>query len=69
MSLATNLTSAFTRVATEFKAVYAQVGDLTSLTTSSKGNLVAAINEINAKPSDVGDPTTDFVATFNDALA
>jgi hypothetical protein len=54
MSLATNLTSAFTRVATEFKAVYTKVGDLTSLSTTAKGNLVAAINEVNSKPSGTG---------------
>lgn len=63
MSLATNLTSAFTRVATEFKAAYAKIGDLTSLTTSAKGNLVAAINEVNAKPSGGGGSAIDDSAS------
>lgn len=63
MSLATNIQSAFTRVGTEFKTVYSRLGVLTSLTTTNKTNLVAAINEVNAKPTATGGPA------INDAAA
>ena len=49
MSLSTNITNLATRIATEFKTVRSEVkgtvGDLNNLITTSKGNLVAAINE------------------------
>ncbi|UDL16441.1 hypothetical protein SEA_ZOOMAN_200 [Microbacterium phage Zooman] len=53
MSLETNVTSAFTRVATEFKTLRTQLtgnntGSLAGLTTTAKTDLVAAINELDA---------------------
>lgn len=48
MSLASNLTAAFTRVGTEFKTVYGKIGDLSTLSTTAKGSLVAALNEVKA---------------------
>lgn len=52
MSLSTNVSNLATRVATEIKAVRTLVngnaGDLSSLTTTAKSNLVAAINELDA---------------------
>ena len=52
MSLATNLTNLATRVATEVKAlrtlINGNAGDLTSLTTTAKGNLVLAVNELKS---------------------
>lgn len=52
MSLQTNLTNFATRVATESKALRTLINgnttDLTALTTTTKTNLVAAINEIDA---------------------
>lgn len=52
MSLATNITNLATRIATEIKAVRTLVNgnasDLSSLTTTSKSNLVSAINEVKA---------------------
>lgn len=39
------------RVGTEFKTVYARIGSLASLSTTAKGSVVAAINEVNAKAS------------------
>ncbi|URP22250.1 hypothetical protein SEA_BIG4_217 [Microbacterium phage Big4] len=53
MSLATNVSSAFIRVATEFKTLRTQItgnntGSLAGLTTTAKGNLIAAINELDA---------------------
>jgi len=61
MSLATNLQNAFTRVATEFKAIRTLVsgsgtGDTSGLTTTSS-NLVGAINEVKALVG-AGSPTT-----------
>lgn len=50
MSLATQVQSLATRIATEFKTVRSEIttkiGALTSLTTSDKTNVVAAINEV-----------------------
>lgn len=59
MSLETNITSAFIRVATEFKSLRTQMtgnntGSLAGLTTTAKGNLVAAINELDAAVEALG---------------
>lgn len=59
MSLATNIQSAFTRVGTEFKSIRTLIGGsgtatIAALTTTDKASLVAAINEVNAKPSGGG---------------
>ena len=48
MSLATQLSNLTTRIGTEFKAVRATLGSLTSLSTTEKGSLVGAINEVAA---------------------
>jgi hypothetical protein len=52
MSLQTKLTDLATRVATECKALRTLINgnatDLSSLTTTAKGNLVAALNELKA---------------------
>lgn len=48
MSLTTQLSNLTTRIGTEFKAVRATLGSLTSLSTTEKGSLVGAINEIAA---------------------
>lgn len=52
MSLATNLSDAFTRVATENKSLRTllngNAADNSALTTTAKANLVAAINELDA---------------------
>lgn len=51
-TLATRLSDIATRISTECKALRTMVNgnaaDLTSLTTTAKGNLVAAINELDA---------------------
>lgn len=55
MSLATNVLSLATRMATECKSlrtlINGNAADLSSLTTTAKGNLVAAINEVNGNVS------------------
>lgn len=52
MSLATNIQNLATRVATECKSIRTllngNAADLSSLTTSAKTNLVAAVNELKA---------------------
>lgn len=48
MSLTTQLSNLTTRIGTEFKAVRATLGSLTSLSTTEKGSLVGAINEVAA---------------------
>lgn len=63
MSLATSLANLATRIATEAKAlrtlINGNAADLSGLTTTAKGNLVAAINEVKASAS--------TGATINDA--
>lgn len=56
MSLASNVSSAFTRVGTEFKAIRTLIGgsgtaNISALTTADKSSLVAAINEVKAGSS------------------
>lgn len=51
MSLASRLSDLATALATDIKSLLASVGLLSGLTTTAKTSLVAAINEVNAKPS------------------
>jgi len=46
MSLQTQIHSLVIRVADEFKTVYSKIGNLSSLSTTDKSTLVAAINEL-----------------------
>lgn len=61
MSLVTQVSDLATRVGTEFKAVRATTGALTSLTTTNKTNLVAAINEVKAGVGAGGTVTADAI--------
>ena len=75
MSLSTNVSNLATRVATEIKAVRTLVngnaGDLSSLTTTAKSNLVAAINELDAAIAGIdltdliSDTTTTTTTTWS----
>lgn len=68
MSLQSNLSSAFTRVATEFKTVYTRIGALGDLTTTNKTNLVAAVNEVRAAAASatgINDETTTTTTTWS----
>jgi hypothetical protein len=53
MSLQTNVTDLATRIATECKSlrtlINGNAADLSSLTTTAKGNLLAAVNELQAE--------------------
>lgn len=53
---------AFLETGTQFKAVRALIGLLASLTTTEKTNLVAAINEVNAKTAGAGAQIDDVTA-------
>ena len=57
MSLVSRVTDLAIAVGNELKGVAAGMGLLASLTTTAKSSLVAAINEVNAKPSG-GEPNT-----------
>lgn len=65
-TLETRLRDAFTRVGTEAKAlrtlINGNAADLSSLQTTAKGNLVAALNELKAGLAALGTP-----AQINDA--
>jgi len=64
MSLSTNIADLATRIATESKALRTllngNAADLSALTTTTKSNLVAALNEVKASISEAG-------ATINDS--
>lgn len=67
-SLETRLRDALTRVGTEFKTVYAEIGVLGSLTTSTKSSLVAAINELQAalaNATNINDVTPGATTTYS----
>jgi hypothetical protein len=72
MSLVTNITELATRIATEIKLVKTWVNgnatDLSGLTTTAKGNLVSAINEIKdsqASAAGINDTTTSTTTTWS----
>ena len=57
MSFQTNIQAAFVAVGTDIKALLSKVGVLANLTTTAKGDLVGAINEVNAKAGATIDDT------------
>ena len=59
MSLATNIQNLATRIGTEVKAVNGRQGNLASLSTTAKGNLVAALNEVAASVGSAGASIND----------
>ena len=59
MSLATQVTALAVRIATEFKTVYSRQGNLTSLNTTDKSSLVAAIVEVKSGLAGAGAPIND----------
>ena len=69
MSFITQVSSAITRIGTEFKSVYAKIGDLTSLTTASKSSVVSAINElvdsIGGAGASINDTTASTTAVYS----
>lgn len=77
MNLMEALSALFATVGADVRQLTDQISggsaDLSALTTTAKGNLVEAINEVNAKPSgsgtsaDVGDTTVDLSAIYTQA--
>lgn len=63
MSLITQINSVITQIATEIKADRSKIGDLTSLTTSAKSNLVAALNELKSSIAGAGAVINDTAAS------
>ena len=57
MSLQTNLQDFATDIGTKIKEQNSRIGNNIDLTTAAKSTLVAAINEINAKPTGTGGAT------------
>lgn len=53
---------AFTEVGTQLKSIRTLIGLLSSLTTTEKSSIVAAINEINAKTAGAGAQIDDTTA-------
>lgn len=69
MSLEAQITSLVTAIGTDIKALKAADGDLTSLTTTAKSSLVAALNELKASISGAGvtinDTTPSGTTTYS----
>ncbi len=68
MSLATQITALATRIATEFKTAYSRIGTLANLTTTAKGDLVSAVNEVKAQvagAATINDTTTNSTNTWS----
>lgn len=68
MSLATRVNDLATAVAQDIKGVLAGMGLLASLTTTAKSSLVAAINEVNAKPSGGESNTASNLGTVGEGV-
>ena len=62
MSLVNQISDVVTDIGTEFKTVYGEIGDLPSLGTTAKNNLVAAINEVLAEIAGGGGAVIDDAA-------
>lgn len=60
MSLVTQISDVVTAIGTQFKTVMGQIGNLASLATTAKSDLVSAINELEGSIAGAG-------ATINDA--
>ena len=66
MSLLTRITALINSIATDIKDVYAKIGNLSSLQTTTKSSLVGAINEIKASGSlQINDSTPSVSTTFS----
>lgn len=62
MSLVSQINGLATRIGTEFKTAYGKIGNLANLTTTAKGDLVSAVNEVKASIGAAG-PAIDDAST------
>ena len=66
MSLLTRITALINSIATDIKDVYAKIGNLNTLQTTTKSSLVGAINEIKASGGLlINDSTPSASTTFS----
>ena len=66
MSLLTRITALINSIATDIKDVYAKIGNLSSLQTTTKSSLVGAINEVKASGGlQINDSTPSASTTFS----
>ena len=66
MSLLTRITALINSIATDIKDVYAKIGNLNTLQTTTKSSLVGAINEIKASGGlQINDSTPSSSTTFS----
>lgn len=63
MSLVTQISTLATRLGTEFKTVYGRIGNLSSLTTTAKSDLVSAVNEVKSATAAAGAQINDSAAS------
>lgn len=69
MSLETKIIALAQAIGADVKALKASAGDLTALSTTAKGNLVAAINELYAMASSAGATIDDNAGAGATAVA
>lgn len=66
MSLLTRITALINSIATDIKDVYAKIGNLNTLQTTTKSSLVGAINEIKSYEGlQINDSTPSASTTFS----
>lgn len=70
MSLQTRLSDLITAIGTDWKTIWANTGNKSALNTTDKASLVAAINEVNLKPTGGvsildTDPGTSTTTTYS----
>ena len=66
MSLLTRITALINSIATDIKDVYAKIGNLSSLQTTTKSSLVGAINELKSSGGlQINDSTPSASTTFS----
>ena len=66
MSLLTRITALINSIATDIKDVYAKIGNLNTLQTTTKSSLVGAINELKSSGGlQINDSTPSASTTFS----
>lgn len=63
MSMDSKIQALITRIGTEFKSVRSSIGTLANLTTTAKGDIVSAVNEVKASVGSAGAQINDTTAS------